>query len=260
MSCETELAHRPNNSTGHVDGIKRLLTIMVQLRDKENGCPWDLEQDFSSLTSSVLEEAYEVVDAVRSKENQKIEEELGDLLFAIIFYAQIGSETGAFSFNSIAQLVAEKMIRRHPHIFADGEKVASAQQQRINWEQSKNQEHKGTQTSIFQRLTWGLPALSLANKANNYDPGLGDAKSSGQVFNLQSELQDIIRKIKSQRTNEDMEELFGSLLYEVTRLASSHAIDPELALRNYIQSKVKSWDSNSSSDPHSINNTSKRDK
>ncbi|NDE91352.1 MAG: nucleoside triphosphate pyrophosphohydrolase, partial [Alphaproteobacteria bacterium] len=102
-----------------LNGIEKLLAVMAALRDTKTGCPWDAAQDFATITKYTLEEVYEVVEAIERQDMDSLKEELGDLLFQIVFYAQIGSDKKLFSFNEIAQLTADKMIERHPHVFLD---------------------------------------------------------------------------------------------------------------------------------------------
>ncbi len=226
------------------DGIQRLLEIMRRLRDKDDGCPWDLEQDFATLAPFLLEEAYEVVDAVEFQQWANLEEELGDLLFEIVFFAQLAKEEGLFDLNSIAHGAADKMVRRHPHIFADAKKVLTAEQQRLNWENSKEAEGAGTKGSIAGRLTWGLPALALASKVHKYDSTVSDLKWLTQSLIAVQDRAQGVGKEESELWPEtsDVSALVGALLYELTRVAGSLSVDPEQALRKFLRSKVDGLD------------------
>ncbi|MBT8140763.1 MAG: MazG family protein, partial [Gammaproteobacteria bacterium] len=119
-------------------GIKRLLDIMQALRDPDTGCPWDVQQDFSSIAPYTIEEAYEVADAIQRGNTQDLKEELGDLLLQVVFHSQIASEQELFNFSDVVDTISEKMLRRHPHVFAD-EQISNAEDQTRRWE-----EHKAT--------------------------------------------------------------------------------------------------------------------
>ena len=171
--------------------MQRLLEIMRQLRDPESGCPWDVKQTMESLTRYTIEEAYEVADAIATGDMHDIKDELGDLLFQVVFYAQIASETSAFSFDDVAQSISDKLVRRHPHVFAsqsvdDGkgsEKGGEALQRTLlsdtalnaQWDAIKAQEKQlkkqrskqrvqGAETSILDSVPKGMPALMYAQK------------------------------------------------------------------------------------------------
>src|SRR5271154_5650633 len=118
-------------------GIDRLIAIMAQLRSKEGGCPWDLEQDFATIAPYTIEEAYEVTDAIEKRDMPALKDELGDLLFQVVFHGRMAEEQGLFGFTDIADAVSEKMIRRHPHVFGDATHVVNAADQVVNWETLK---------------------------------------------------------------------------------------------------------------------------
>src|SRR5258706_6592537 len=121
--------------------IDDLLRIMATLRDPQNGCPWDVKQDFSSIAPYTIEEAYEVADAIDRKNFTDLRDELGDLLLQVVFHARMAQELGEFSFADVVEAICSKMIRRHPHVFAD-EKIADAQTQTVAWEQHKRRERE----------------------------------------------------------------------------------------------------------------------
>ena len=235
------VSSKPSVDRKHItDEIQRLMKIMEQLRDKVDGCPWDIEQNFDSLLPSLIEEAYEVMDAVQSKNIKLIEEELGDLLMVIAFYAQIASEEELFNLNDIAKHVANKLVRRHPHIFGGGDKVHSAEQQKINWELSKKAERRtDTEGKIEESLTWSLPSLVLATKTTKHDPNAIPKKQKFDGENFKLSLQKIVKDVDQ---NDTIDELLGLVLYKIVKLASEHSIDPELTLRNYLTTLVKKWD------------------
>ncbi|MEE9421803.1 MAG: MazG family protein, partial [Gammaproteobacteria bacterium] len=125
--------------------IAGLLDIMRRLRDPDTGCPWDQEQNFESIAPYTLEEAYEVVDAIQRGSSDDLKDELGDLLFQVVFHAQMADENGWFKFDDVVVSICSKMIRRHPHVFAD-EKIADSTEQSIAWEAHKAAERKGKTT------------------------------------------------------------------------------------------------------------------
>lgn len=145
--------------------IEKLLEIMARLRGPE-GCPWDREQDHQSLRFHAVEEVYELIDAIESNDDHEMEEELGDLLLQVVFHCQLAGERGAFDFEAVAARIAEKLIRRHPHVFGD-KKVSSVDAVWTQWEQIKRQEKEGTRHERPSRLDGiprHLPALARAEK------------------------------------------------------------------------------------------------
>src|SRR5215470_2158000 len=146
--------------------MERLLAVMARLRDPERGCPWDLAQDFATIAPYTIEEAYEVADAIQRGDLSALKDELGDLLFQVVFHAQMASETGAFSFADVVDAVSDKMIRRHPHVFGDA-RVDSAHAQTQAWEEHKAQERAArTQRSarLLEDVPLAFPALTRALK------------------------------------------------------------------------------------------------
>ena len=145
--------------------IDALLAIMADLRDPERGCPWDREQTFESLLPHTLEEAYEVVDAVANGSDKQLCDELGDLLFQVVFYARIAEEQGRFDFGAVVEAIAAKLTRRHPHVFGT-ERIESVEDQAWAWEQHKLQERQASgpadqQPSVLDGVALGLPALFI---------------------------------------------------------------------------------------------------
>ena len=154
------------------EAMDKLLAIMARLRDPERGCPWDLEQDFSSIAPYTLEEAHEVADAIARGDMRNLEEELGDLLLQVVFHAQMASEQELFRFEDVARGIADKLVRRHPHVFA-GLDVADADEVERNWEAIKAQEKQ--RTGPTEGIPASLPALAYADKV------LGRLQRSGDV-------------------------------------------------------------------------------
>ena len=150
-------------------GIQRLLDIMARLRDPEGGCPWDLEQDFASISPFTIEEAYEVDEAIASGDAEAIRDELGDLLFQVVFQARIAEEEGLFDFEGVTEAIADKLVRRHPHVFAAAETPATSEAQLASWEELKAAERaaagKGEgPTDPFEGIPRHLPALARSAK------------------------------------------------------------------------------------------------
>jgi len=146
--------------------IEQLEQIMTKLRDPEGGCPWDLKQNFETIVPHTIEETYEVVDAIHNKDWPNLQEELGDLLFQVIFYSQLAKEQGLFEFSDVVDGINEKLTRRHPHVFSDTE-FASDEEINANWEAEKAKEKAEagkTQESILDSIPNSLPALSRATK------------------------------------------------------------------------------------------------
>src|SRR3954466_4661790 len=145
--------------------IDRLLAIMARLRDPQDGCPWDIEQTFATVAPYTVEEAYEVADAIERNDLSDLKEELGDLLLQVVFHARMAEEQGAFGFDDVANAINDKMIRRHPHVFAE-ETYASLAHQKEGWEALKAAERQAkgqaAQASLLDDVPTGLPALTRA--------------------------------------------------------------------------------------------------
>ncbi|WBQ13794.1 nucleoside triphosphate pyrophosphohydrolase [Hyphomonadaceae bacterium BL14] len=217
------------------DPIARLLSIMEALRDLEGGCPWDLEQDFRSIAPYTLEEAYEVCDAIERGDMTDLREELGDLLLQVVFHSQMAQEAGYFRFEDVAAGISDKMLRRHPHVFGDGEERDAASQTRA-WEAQKAQERasKGSpDTSLLANIPLALPALVRAEKLTKRAARVGfDWPSAEEVFSkLDEELGEVREAIASGDQDHVAEEL-GDLLFVISNLSRKLSVDPEAALRS----------------------------
>ena len=210
-------------------GLPRLLAIMDRLRDPDTGCPWDIEQDFASIAPYTIEEAYEVADAIEREAWDELEGELGDLLLQVVYHARMGAEVGRFDFHSIAERVAQKMVDRHPHIWGDGNRDKSAEQQVADWEAAKAKERKGR---TLDGVALGLPALLRAVKLQNRAARVGfDWPETTQVLDkLQEEARELVEARDSLSAEEVAEEM-GDLLFVVANLARHLGVDPEGALR-----------------------------
>ena len=222
-----------SNTPPHESELARLLSIMAQLRDPDSGCPWDLKQTMSSLTRYTIEEAYEVADAIANGKYDDIRDELGDLLFQVVFYAQIAKEQGEFSFADVATAICEKLIRRHPHVFA-GESTQSAEALAQQWERIKQQEKaaKFTTTRLLDDIPANLPALMQAQKIQKTVAKVGfDWPDKAPVFSkIREELNEVEEAI-ALHSQAAVEDEIGDLLFAVVNLARHCNIDADTALR-----------------------------
>ena len=213
--------------------IERLLEIMARLRDPGRGCPWDLQQDFRSIAPHTLEEAYEVADAIERADLDALRDELGDLLFQVVFHAQLARERGAFRFDDVVEAICDKLTRRHPHVFGDAV-VADAEEQSRAWERLKAQERaaKGQGDGALADVPLALPALARARKLGQRaaDAGFDWPDAAGPRAKIDEELAELDRA----GTGGDAKRLeaeLGDLLFSVVNLARHLDVDPETALR-----------------------------
>jgi len=216
-----------------VTHLERLLRIMVQLRDPEHGCPWDRVQDWASIAPHTIEEAYELADAIARNEPEAVRDELGDVLFQVVFQARIAEERGLFDFEQVAAAIADKLERRHPHVFGDAE-VENAEAQTRAWEQHKRAERaaRGQGTGALDGVTLGLPALTRAAKLGSRAARVGfDWPDVGGVLDkVQEEVGEMRAELAAQQHEAAREEL-GDLLFALSQAARHLGIDPEAALR-----------------------------
>jgi len=222
----------------------RILQIMSQLRDPQNGCQWDLEQNFESLSKYVIEEAYEVAEAVADGNVDEIMEELGDLLLQVVFFSQIASEKNLFRFLDVVNAVSEKMIRRHPHIFSKNKEFKTAKEQKENWEiikdLEKSEKNNINEKSLLSGVSKNLPSLIKSKKIQEKVSRAGfDWKDEGEVLEkVKEELAELSEAIKNSDRSNSEEEL-GDLLFTLVNLGRHMDIDCDTALRkaNYKFSK-----------------------
>ncbi len=226
--------------------IKKLRWIMTQLRDPETGCPWDLKQDFTSIVPHTIEEAYEVADAINqamaSQDFSELEKELGDLLFQVIFYSQLGQEQQYFDFDSIVAAICEKLIRRHPHVFGDKSLTTDAEI-KANWENEKakerQQKNADDSISVLADIPKSLPALSQAAKIQKRCAHVGfDWHHIDDVFaKVEEEVQEV--KAELHKNPEALAEELGDLMFAVVNLCRHAKQDPETLLRQANQKFTK---------------------
>ncbi len=215
--------------------METLIQIMDQLRS-ENGCPWDRKQTWKSLIPYTIEEAYEVAEAVETQQVDHLKDELGDLLFHIVFYSRIAKEQNLFDMDDVARAVTEKMIRRHPHVFGTEEKITDAHEVPGRWEEIKKQEKAARNQSgipsVFDDIHSRLPALLWAAKVQRKMAQVGFDWSdihavAGKVREELDEL-DVGRQNKDQA---NIEEEIGDVLFTLVNLARHLKVNPEVALR-----------------------------
>ena len=213
--------------------ISRLLEIMKRLRDPKDGCPWDIEQTYKTIAPYTIEEAYEVSDAIDQGNWQELEGELGDLLLQVIYFTQIGSEDGHFSFESVVKNVSDKMIRRHPHVFGDKKQYKSSDQQITDWEKIKEQERsKNTPSKTLDGIAKNLPALTYATKLQKRAARVGfDWPDISGVTDKISEEIDELNEARNKLSLDAQEEEYGDLMFVMVNFARHLKIDPEKALR-----------------------------
>lgn len=212
--------------------IAELLAIMARLRDPQTGCPWDVEQDFHTIAPYTIEEAYEVAEAIARRQPEELKQELGDLLFQVVFHAQMASERGWFDFERVAQAIGEKMIRRHPHVFGEAE-IGSADAQTANWEAMKAEERKAKGNSALDDVPHALPALIRAEKLQKRAARLGfDWPDAAPVYDkIEEELAEVRQAACEPAATDDVAEELGDLLFACANLARHYGVDPEEALR-----------------------------
>ena len=212
--------------------IETLLEIMARLRDPDGGCPWDLEQNFRSIAPYTLEEAYEVVDAIERDAPGDLRDELGDLLFQVVFHARMAEETGWFDFGSVVKGICDKMVRRHPHVFAN-ETVADAVEQTIAWEKHKERERSDFIDSAIAGVPVALPALTRACKLQKKAARVGFdwPDIEGVIDKLGEELEELRTEIDREAGYAALEDEAGDLLFAAVNLLRHAGVDPETALR-----------------------------
>jgi len=210
---------------------------MARLRDPESGCPWDREQDFSTIAPYTIEEAYEVADAIQHGDLGELRDELGDLLFQVVFHARMAEEAGVFAFADVVTAICEKMERRHPHVFGDAT-VADAEAQTVAWEQFKARERsaklaaRDQPPSLLDDVPRGMAELQRAVKLQKHAAKVGfDWGAPEPVLEKFAEETLEMREAMLSGNPEEMEDELGDLLFVITNLARQLKIDPARALR-----------------------------
>lgn len=209
--------------------IQQLIELMQQLRDPSHGCPWDLRQDFQSIAPYTIEEAYEVADAIERNHMADLKEELGDLLFQVVFHSQMAKEQQQFDFEEVVESCLKKMTERHPHVFGKNHQTIDAEQQSQAWEQQKSQ----AKDSVLDGIADNLPELLKAVKLTKYAAVIGfdwpDVHSV--LYKLDEEVAELKQAIKTQ-TKSEMQDELGDLMFVCANIARHLEIDPAAALRH----------------------------
>jgi MazG family protein len=221
------------NASTH--NIQRLIDLMVTLRHPDKGCPWDKQQTFASIAPYTLEEAYEVADAIERADLAGLQEELGDLLFQVVFHARMAEEQGSFAFADVVQGICDKMETRHPHVFGT-DKIETVDQQNIAWEARKQRERaakQGSSVSVLDDVPVSLPALTRAAKLGKRAATVGFEwpDVQGALDKVAEELGEVREAIAADTSPADIEDELGDLLFCVVNVCRHMKIDPETALR-----------------------------
>ena len=221
--------------TNHLNELGRLYQIMIQLRDPETGCPWDVAQDFASIAPYTIEEAYEVADAIQIGDRTAIRDELGDLLLQVVFHARIAEEEGSFALEDVAKSIADKMVARHPHVFGDDDRPSIESQNEL-WEDIKARERaqKG-ETKLLDGIARGLPPMLRALKLQKRAARVGfDWPKIDQVLDkMKEETEELAVELASENRDQTrIQDEVGDLLFVAVNLARKAGVDPETALQN----------------------------
>ncbi|MCI4645688.1 MAG: nucleoside triphosphate pyrophosphohydrolase [Hyphomonadaceae bacterium] len=226
----------PSPSSSHLaagSAFARLLQIMQALRTPQTGCPWDLEQDFSTIAPYTIEEAYEVADAIERNNMPELRDELGDLLFQVAFHSQMADEAGHFTAADVAEAIAQKMVRRHPHVF-DQPDDRDADGQTVAWEEMKAAERaaKGADRSVLDDVALALPALMRAEKLQKRAARVGfDWTEPEPIFDKLGEETEELKEAMASGDQTAVAEEMGDMLFVCANLARRLGVDPEIALR-----------------------------
>lgn len=223
-----------------MDLMQKLRDVIRQLRDPDKGCPWDKEQTHLSLTPYVIEEAYEVVEAIESRDDDTLVDELGDLLLQVVLHARIAEERGAFSMDDVIRTVSAKLIRRHPHVFADT-RADNVKEVWKNWEMIKKQEKEDNADrqpqSILDSVPLSMPGLIRAEKVQKKVGRLGfDWPDPEDTF---EKLSEEVEEFKKAQDHQQQEEEIGDLLFTMVNIARKYDIHAEEALRRSTDKFVK---------------------
>lgn len=212
--------------------IETLLAIMARLRTPGTGCPWDLEQDFRTIAPYTIEEAYEVADAIERRDMNQLKDELGDLLFQVVFHSRMAEEAGSFSFADVVQAITEKMVRRHPHVFGDAD-VKTADAQTAAWEEHKRKERLEKGGGLMDDVPVAFPALTRAYKLQKRAASVGFdwTERQGIIDKLHEEIGELEEAFDGGAPREKLQDELGDILFVIANLARFHGVQPEEALR-----------------------------
>ena len=218
--------------------LDRLLTVMARLRSPDGGCPWDLEQNFATIAPYTIEEAYEVAEAIDRHDMDALQDELGDLLLQVVFHARMAEEDGLFDFEAVAAGIVDKMIRRHPHVFAE-ETVANTAAQTVAWEDQKSSERvakaeaEGRTPSVLDGVSVALPGLTRAVKLTRRAARVGFdwPDIAGVLAKIEEEIAELRTEIEDGKAADRMEDEIGDVLFSIANLARHLSVEPEAAIR-----------------------------
>ena len=215
-----------------MSSIDRLLQIMARLRDPQRGCPWDLEQSFGTIAPYTIEEAYEVADAIEREDYPALRDELGDLLFQVVFHSQMAREQGSFAFDDVVAAICDKMERRHPHVFGEA-RIDSAAAQTVAWEEQKRLERERSGKSVLADVPLALPALTRANKLGKRAAQVGFEwpDVGGALDKLDEELGELRKGLGAQADQAHITDELGDVLFCVVNVCRYLGVDPETALK-----------------------------
>ncbi|KEO59334.1 nucleoside triphosphate pyrophosphohydrolase [Thioclava indica] len=239
---------------GYLRQFERLVAIMAALRDPESGCPWDIEQDFTTIAPYTIEEAHEVADAIARQAWAELPGELGDLALQVVYHAQMADEGGKFDISDVLGAINAKMVARHPHVFGDESRDKTPEQQTADWEAIKAAERaalgKTERVGVLDGVALGLPALSRAIKLQNRAARVGfDWPSTDQVLDKIVEEARELEEARDELGPDELAEEYGDLLFVMVNLGRHLGLDPEAALRaanskftrrfNYIENELQ---------------------
>ena len=239
---------------GYLRQFERLVAIMAALRDPESGCPWDIEQDFTTIAPYTIEEAHEVADAIARQAWAELPGELGDLALQVVYHAQMADEGGKFDISDVLGAINAKMVARHPHVFGDESRNKTPEQQTADWEAIKAAERaalgQSERVGVLDGVALGLPALSRAIKLQNRAARVGfDWPSTDQVLDKIVEEARELEEARDELGPDELAEEYGDLLFVMVNLGRHLGLDPEAALRaanskftrrfNYIENELQ---------------------
>ncbi|MGB1009754.1 MAG: nucleoside triphosphate pyrophosphohydrolase [Thiolinea sp.] len=241
MEMKQVVQKSDNSGQDKADAMRELLLVMAKLRDPDTGCPWDIKQTWQTIIPHTLEEVYEVADAVDRNDATDLCDELGDLLFQVVFMAQIASDNGLFDFNDVAQGIKNKMVRRHPHIF-EGVDYENEKAQKQAWEEIKQAERVSKQSPdndvenqdhFFADIPTAMPALKRAQKIQKRAARVGFDWDDWHLVvpKIYEELDEVVEAVENAESFQRIEEELGDVLLATTNLARQLKVDAENALR-----------------------------
>ncbi|WP_417807709.1 nucleoside triphosphate pyrophosphohydrolase [Thioclava sp.] len=221
---------------GYLRQFERLVAIMAALRDPDTGCPWDIEQDFTTIAPYTIEEAHEVADSIAREAWNELPGELGDLALQVVYHAQMADEGGKFDISDVLGAINAKMVARHPHVFGDESRDKTPEQQTADWEAIKAAERaalgKSERVGVLDGVAHGLPALSRAIKLQNRAARVGfDWPSTDQVLDKIAEEARELEEARDELGPDELAEEYGDLLFVMVNLGRHLGLDPEASLR-----------------------------